>query len=242
MSQTPTRRLSTGGLPPVKIREIYVVEEAPSHDETPCYTAWIKVELLSEIPQGFSASDFSNINNYSRWSIPIYDTTPASDSPEYLSALAEALHRETIEERFLNDRGEPDRIDVWGIPLPTNTSEEERIAKCKAHFLAEVASRNASGNPEFYMPRLKAREKWQRAIVVIYKPQSDWNEDESSFLAVYWDLHPRYIEDRKVRNGEDYDEPDTSVLRLTRKELGSELAEFRYGIWISDDIIPGDAE
>jgi hypothetical protein len=124
------RRPSTGGKPPVRIREHYVIEEAPSHDDTPCFTAWICVEIV-KIPNGYCSSDYTDGNKRPEWSIQIYDTTPGSDYPEHLRGLAEKLHRHTREEREAAGRGRSDRIDIWGIPLATNLTEEERIEKCK---------------------------------------------------------------------------------------------------------------
>ncbi|KAF2688148.1 hypothetical protein K458DRAFT_385718 [Lentithecium fluviatile CBS 122367] len=89
MSQESTRRPSTGGLPPFKIREQYVVEEAPSHDSTPCFSAW-----------GWSSTDFSISDKGPKWSIQIYDTMLKSDNASHLKTLAEALHRETREEAY----------------------------------------------------------------------------------------------------------------------------------------------
>jgi len=46
MSHDPERRLSKDGLPPIKTREHYLVEEASSHDSTPSYTAWVREEIV----------------------------------------------------------------------------------------------------------------------------------------------------------------------------------------------------
>lgn len=229
MSHAPTRRPSTGGLPPVKTREQYAVEEAPSQNSTPCFTAWVREEIV-EIPAGWSASDFEIFDKRPEWSLQIYDTTPQSDNPEHLKALAEALHRETREEREVNGRAKPDRIDVWGMPLSTDASDEERMAKCKAHVLAEISWRDATGSTEFHIPRLNVREKWQRGIIIIDRPEGLWDEDEGGFLAVYWDIHPKYIELLAREYGEGHKEPETSMIRYTRAELGQVLANLRDGI------------
>ncbi|KAF1951798.1 hypothetical protein CC80DRAFT_538548 [Byssothecium circinans] len=226
MSNVPTRRLSTGGLPPVKTREQYVVEDAPNHNSTPCFTAWAREEIV-EIPEGWSSSDFPISHKRPQWSFQIYDTTPQSDNPEHLKTLAETLHKETREEREAHGRAQPDRIDVWGMPLATDVSDEERIAKCKAHVLAEIASRNTAGNSDFHIPQLNAHDQWQRVILIIDRPQELWNEDEGGFLAVYWDVHPSYLELLAREYGNDHQEPETSAFRYTRTELGQLLANLR---------------
>ncbi|KAI1873525.1 hypothetical protein JX265_005147 [Neoarthrinium moseri] len=226
MSHAAARRPSTGGLPPVQIREQYVVEEAPSHDGTSCFTAWIRDEII-KIPQGWAASDFSISDKRPPWSFQLYDTTSQSDNPDHLKILAETLHRETREERETHGRGEPDRIDVWGMPLAADASDEERIAKCKAHVLAEIASRNTAGAADFNIPRLNSHEQWQRAIVIIDRPQALWDTDEGGFLAVYWDVRPSYLELLAREYGQDHQEPEASAFRYTRTELGQVLANLR---------------
>ncbi|KAF2644054.1 hypothetical protein P280DRAFT_537718 [Massarina eburnea CBS 473.64] len=146
MSRELTRRPLTGGLPLTKFRHHYIVEEAPSHDSTLCFTACIREDVV-KIPEGWS-SDFIIPNRRPQWSIQIYDTTPQSGNPEHLITLAEMLHSETREDREAWGRGEPDSVDIWGMPLTTDASDEERIAKCKAHVLAEITSRNA---PEIFL-------------------------------------------------------------------------------------------
>lgn len=227
MSHTPSRRLSTGGLPPVQIRQHSVVEEAPSHDGTPCFTAWLRDEIV-KVPQGWLASDFSMDNTIPKLSLQIYDTTPGSNNPDHLKTLAETLHKDTRQERLSQCREEADRIDVWGMPLATNTSVEERIAKCKAHVLAEISSRDKDGNTDFIIPRLLNHYniQWQRAIVIIDRPRALWNEDEGGFLAVYWDDSPDHA--ARLVHEEDHRVPETSrTFRCTRTKLGHMLSDIR---------------
>jgi len=222
MSHDPERRLSTGGKPPIKIREHYVVEEASSHDSTPCYTAWVREEIL-QVPQGWSASDFNVANERPQLSLQIYDTTPQAADPDRLKTLAETLHKETREERGAGCRDQPDRIDVWGMPFAADASKEERIAKCKAHILAEIAARQTSGDDGFHVPELRSHYQWNRAIVIIDQPEESWNEGEGGFLVVYWDLDPSYLEMVAQAYGEDHQEPETSAIRYTRDGLGQLL-------------------
>jgi hypothetical protein len=229
MSHTPTRRLSTGGLPPIKIREQYVIEEAPSHDNICCFTAWIRKEIV-KIPEGWSHSDYPDYGNRTEWSIQIYDTTPQSDNPNHLKALAETLHRETREEREGHGRGEPDRIDVWGMPLAVDISDEGRIAKCKSHHLAEIASRKALNIVDFHIP---VRPNWmyERAIIIIDRPEALWDKDEGGFLAVYWDMIPSVREQFRAEYGEDHRKFEVKVSRYTRAELGEALKGFRDNLF-----------
>ena len=220
--------MSTGGKPPVQIREEYIIEEAPSHDGTPCFTAWIKPGIV-EVPQGWSASDFPVADERPQWSLQIYDTTPQSDDAEHLRSLARALHQETREERESYGRGAPDRIDVWGMPLSVDVSDEERVAKCKGHSLAEAASRNTAENPGFSIPRLCIRERWQRGIVIIDRTRELWNEEEGGFLVSYWDSHPTYLKQTAQSYGKDH-ASDSHMVRYTRDELGGVFANMRTGI------------
>jgi hypothetical protein len=218
MSHDPERRLSTGGLPPVQIREHYVVEEVPSHDSTPCYTAWVRQEIV-KVPQGWSASDFGSIpNERPSRSFQVYDTRPQAVDPDHLKSLAETLHRETHEEL-----GEDNRIDVWGMPFAVDTSEEEKIAKCKAHILAEIAARETAGDVSFQVPRLRGHYHWNRAILIIDQPEQSWNEDGGGFLAVYWDTHPEFQQRLEKVYGKEHQEPETSASRSTRDGLGNLL-------------------
>ncbi|KAH6633125.1 hypothetical protein C7974DRAFT_423532 [Boeremia exigua] len=222
MSHDPERRLSTGGVPPIQTRDQYLVEEVSSHDGTSCYTVWVREEIV-KVPQGWSASDFTIADKRPHSSLQIYDTTPNAADPDHLKNLAEKLHKETREKRGVNTRDQPDRIDVWGIPFTADASEEERIAKCKAQISAEIAAREASGDDNFHIPELRSHYQWNRAIIIIDQPEDCWNEGEGGFLAVYWDVHPSYLEMLAQAYGEDYQQPDMSAVRCTRDELGELL-------------------
>ena len=226
MSQGSERRPSTGGLPPIQIREHHLVEHVSSHDNTPCYTAWVRQEIV-KVPQGWSAEDFGIPHERPQWSLQIYDTTPRAADPAHLKTLAETFHKETREEREAAGRDQPDRIDVWGIPFAVDAPEEERIAKCKAHILAEIAARMTSGHDDFHVQELHDHYKWKRAIVIIDQPEESWNRSQGGFLAVYWDIRPSYLEMLARAYGEDYQEPETSAFRYTRTELGELLGSLR---------------
>lgn len=220
-------------MPPLKCRLHYVVEEAPSHDGTPCFTAWVRA-VIAKVPKGWCSSDFRIDDERPEWSIQIYDTTPGSDNSDHLKSLAKTLHEETWEEREGYGRGKPDRIDVWGIPLPTTVSDEERIEKCKAHFMAETASREVAACDGFHISLLDDDDDWQRGIVIIDRPKEIWNEGEGGFLAVNWDVQPQRLEYLAAEYGEDHQEPQTDAFRYTRDELGSILADLRDGFSTDD--------
>ncbi|KAJ4308971.1 hypothetical protein N0V94_009138 [Neodidymelliopsis sp. IMI 364377] len=226
MSHDPERRLSTGGLPPIKICEQYVIEEAPSHDGTPCYTAWVREEIV-QVPHGWSASDFDIANKRPQWSLQIYDTTSQAVNPDHLKSLVETFHKETRKEHGIIGRNQPTRIDIWGMPFTTDTIEEEKIAKCKAHILAEIAARETSGDDDFHVPELCSHHHWKRAILIVDQSEESWNEIEGGFLAVYWSPHPSYVEMLAQAYSEGYREPETSAIRYTRDELGQLLERLR---------------
>jgi hypothetical protein len=216
MSHDPERRLSTGGKPPIEIREQYLVEETSSHDGTPCYTAWVREEIV-KVPQGWSTSDFTMGTKRPQRSFQIYDTTPQAADPNHLKTLAETFHKETRKERGRDQR---DRIDVWSMPFAADTSKEENMAKCKAHILAEIAVRETSGDDNFHIPALCSHYQYNRAILIVDQPEESWNKDEGGFLAVYWDLHLSWLEMLAKAYGEDYQGPETSAFRCTYDELG----------------------
>jgi hypothetical protein len=221
MSHGPERRLSTGGLPPIKIREQYVVEQVLSHDSTPCYTAWVRQEIV-QVPQGWSVSGFDIANQRPSWSFQIYDTMSQAADPDRLKSLAERLHRKTREE-LEGDH----RIDVWGMPFAADVSEQERIAKCKAHILSEIVVRETAKDDNYQVPRLCSHYHWNRAILIIDQLEHSWNEDGGGFLVVYWDSQPKFQEMLKEAYGEEHQEPEMSASRSTLDELGNLLANLR---------------
>ncbi|KAJ8118443.1 hypothetical protein OPT61_g584 [Boeremia exigua] len=224
MSRDPERRLSTGGLPPVKVSRKHVVEKAPSHDSTPCFTAWLRDEIM-EVPHGWSASEFTIADKRPQRSLQIYDTTPQAADAKHLQTLAKAFHEELCKDHGVGGRDKTARIDVWGLPLATDVSEEERIAKCKAHLLAEIAARENSGDDNCYISELSGHDQWSRSIIIIGRPEGSWDEDEGGFLAVYWDRHSQYQEMLVHAYGPDHQQPDVRVLRHTREELGTLLED-----------------
>ncbi|PVH98060.1 hypothetical protein DM02DRAFT_61357 [Periconia macrospinosa] len=227
MSHSSERRLSTGGKPPVRIRQRYMVERVPSHDSTPCFTAWPCNEIL-QIPQGWSASDFTTDNERPQRSIQIYDTTPGADNLDHLKHLVETLHSETDEERQVQDRGRPNRLDLWGMPLPSDTNTQTRIEKCIAHMSAEIAWRNTVENFEFEISPICSRDKWGRALLIIDRPEERWSQDDGGFVAVFWDANETWSETHAIRA--DTGNEELEVNRYSRNELDGVLLNFWLGI------------
>ncbi|SPO01997.1 uncharacterized protein DNG_04670 [Cephalotrichum gorgonifer] len=162
-----------------------VVEEAPSHDDTPCISVWedkkAEDERLAKWVQG----------GRPKYTIQIYDTTPNSrDDLRHLKTLALKLHKDTYKDRM--GRGDPDRedrLDVYGLAMPAGTSDEDRVKQCIAHQEVEIISRNSTGKSDFYISGTYDAQSYQRFLVIIdgdINIQTDADPDESPFLVVFW--------------------------------------------------------
>ncbi|KAK1961212.1 hypothetical protein LY78DRAFT_662305 [Colletotrichum sublineola] len=206
-----------------------VVEEAPSHDSRPCYAAW---EMTETDPDTQTPPDASN---RPKWSIQIYDTTPAAGDREHVKATAIKIEEST--RRVRDRRGAPDRVEVHGLPLPADTPEAERVALCTAHHRAEVAARNASGAADFFIPPT-FDDLWERRILVIDKPdageagpsETDGNGG-GAFFAVFFGMKPEAA-------AEGPGGPDYEIMRFSGKDLGDRLRGFTSSIeWFYDSYV-----
>ncbi|KAK8132254.1 hypothetical protein PG999_000427 [Apiospora kogelbergensis] len=236
-SGTPPRRLSTGGQPPIKFLLHYVVEQVPSRNgRTPCFTAWLREELASGQITTWNDEPIRVEDTRPEFAIQVYDTTtpPSQDSggdvDQRLQALAKALHAETRGEREGPPGRDRDRIDVWGLPLSADLSDEERIATCKAHLLAEIAARDG-GETEFPIERIGNSFTFGRALYIIDRPPSRWDEGEGGILELLWDVNPGYRAMMVHEFGEKYEtyEYEPIVTRVTRAELGNQWLMMRHG-------------
>lgn len=218
MSQNPERRLSTGGLPPIRVREQCVVEKVPSHHDpsVPCYTAWMREEIV-KVPEGWLASNFTIANERPQRSFQIYDTRPQAVNSIYLQTLAKEFQTELCKDHGVDGRDQTARIDVCAKPFAADVSEETKIDTCKAHILAEIAARETSGNNGFHISELCIRDRWKRFLLIMDQPEEPWNEDEAGFLAVYWDRHSSH---QGMPEG-----PETCTRHYTREELGTLLED-----------------
>ncbi|WQF84006.1 hypothetical protein CDEST_09020 [Colletotrichum destructivum] len=227
-----------------------IVEEAPSHDGRPCYAAWQMTEMDPDTQTPPDAS------NRPKWSIQLYDTTPAAGDREHIKATVKRLEEST--RRARRRREATSRVEVHGLVLPAGTPEAERVALCTAHHRAEVAARNASGTADFFIPPT-FDDTWERRILIIKKPDAaardeslpgtgerDDNDDDDddgdgAFLAVFFDLKPEAA-------AEDPGIPDCVVKRFPGKELGDRLQSFTssiewfYDSYVADGTIYSDLE
>ncbi|TPX08002.1 uncharacterized protein E0L32_010333 [Thyridium curvatum] len=175
------RRLSTGGQAPVRIETCMQVERVQTHDGAPCYSAW-----KSTRPYG---SDEDHTTSRSPWGLQVYDTRPGCDGDHSrLKELALRLHEDTWDARGAEGRDEPDRVDLYALPMPSSATDEERAEKCKAHYLTERKARNARGvrGASHYIPPVRRYSGWKHVILTIAKAEEDWDKGEGGFLLVQW--------------------------------------------------------
>ncbi|KAM3148412.1 hypothetical protein ABEW05_011367 [Botrytis cinerea] len=146
------------GMPaPRKLRIETITEEAPSYDSNPTITSYRR--QLEPNPRPLYAHR-------------VYDTTPDAAIPGRAAELAKILHEKTLDYRGGYGRDEPDRIEVVALPMPKDATAEQRVKKCKAHHLAEVASREK----EWHLSRTFVHNGYQRAIVIIDQLREEWRE------------------------------------------------------------------
>ncbi|KAH6621814.1 hypothetical protein C7974DRAFT_456528 [Boeremia exigua] len=241
---TPERRLSTGGLSPVRVTEKCVVERAPSHHDpsVACYTAWMRQEIL-KVPAGWSASNFPIADTPSERSFQIYVTTAQAANLDYVQAPAREFQQELCKDHGVGGRDTTARIDVWAKLFAANTSEQARIDSCKAHILAEIAARETLGVNDFHVSAFRRYNQLERVLLIMDSPEEPWNQGEGGFLAVYWDrpsIHQEmpgetWIEDEggllsmfMNRDSSSRQMPErsgTRTERYTRAELGTLLED-----------------
>ncbi|KAF4938573.1 hypothetical protein K4K60_003869 [Colletotrichum sp. SAR11_57] len=208
-----------------------IVEEAPSHDGKPCYAAW---EMIETDPDTQTPPDASN---RPKWSIQIYETTPAAGDREYIKGIAKKIEEKTRRDR---DRREaPNRIDIHGFPLPADLPEADRVARCVAHHRAEVAMRNASGTADFFIPP-NFSELWEYQIIIIDNPGAA-EPGGGAFLTVSFGMRPEVA-------AEGLGGPDYDIARYTGKCLGDRLwsymsfVEYFYDSYVENGRIYSDLE
>ncbi|KAH0439390.1 hypothetical protein CcaCcLH18_02867 [Colletotrichum camelliae] len=212
-----------------------IVEEAPSHDGKPCYAAWEMTEMDPETQTPPDAS------NRPKWSIQIYETTPAAGEREYIKAIAKKIEERTRRDR--DRRGARNRIEVHGFPLPADLPDAERVALCAEHHRAEVAVRNASGVADFFIPP-SFSELWEHHIIIIDNPGTG-EPNGGAFLAVSFDMRPEAAAESPA---EDPAEPDYDISRYMGKCLGDRLwdsmsfIEYFYDSYVENGTIYSDLE
>lgn len=125
-----------------------VVEAAPSHDGSQTFAAWYGSD-----PRPLFA-------------LCIYDTTPEAASADHLRHVAKVVHENTWKHRASVGRGQPDRIEVVGMPM-TAATDEERASRCREHHEAEVASRIRAASREWYIPTTRIESSYWSHIKVL---------------------------------------------------------------------------
>ncbi|KAJ9148556.1 hypothetical protein NKR23_g4904 [Pleurostoma richardsiae] len=150
-----------GGRRPRKILpKEAVVEEAPSHDRAPCFTAY------SVDPEETSRPLFA---------LRVYDTTPEAGGADRTRQLALKVHSGTeIERCDVAPAVDRDRVEVVGLPMAADTPDEQRIERCQAHHMAEVRARITARRVDFYLPATFDVEGWWRGLVIIDRLEGGW--------------------------------------------------------------------
>lgn len=171
--------------PSIMALEVFdVIEEAPSHDGTPCISAW-KCHRTADLKYRELVP-----GNRPKYSIQIYDTTPDSANPEYLNALAGNIHKRTHKDRTRrHDLEWEDRLDVYGLPMPRGTHLNDRVRRCIAHQKAEIVSRNLTGKSDFYISGTYSAWDLRRVLFIVasqVEPEA-WEYDENAETYDEWD-------------------------------------------------------
>ncbi|KUJ12879.1 uncharacterized protein LY89DRAFT_785441 [Mollisia scopiformis] len=122
------------------------------------------------------------------FSFQVYDTTENSADHAHLDAVATKIHEDTYEERDFYGGMFSDRLDFYGLAMPSDTTQEERVQKCIEHQKAEIAARNATGKTDYYIPGTFDQRDYQRQFVIIDKTDPQWEQGEGGFLKVRYDL------------------------------------------------------
>lgn len=202
-----------------------VVENAPNHDNTrPCSSAWWlrDYEPVEDTP--------ANPERRPKWSIQVYDTTPQAADAAHVQRQARKIFEETWEQRRNEGRELPDRVDVYGLPLPADTPDEERVRRCIAHQNREIHERNATGRADFFIPPT-FDEPYSRVLMIIAAPEEAWNQGDGGFIDVAFDLTPK-----SRRAGVRQSDPTWG--RVTWDDLGEALGPFRESLsWFTHSYV-----
>ncbi|TDZ31412.1 hypothetical protein C8035_v005977 [Colletotrichum spinosum] len=170
-------------------RTIYprtVVEKAPSHDGKPCFAAW----LLHESEKDIQTPPDEYAPERPIYSLPFYETSILADSEEHIRAVAQKLEEESRDHRDQTGQGNNVRIDTHGLALPIEVPDFVRWTKCMEHHRAEVASRNATGLKDFFIPPTCSK-RWKHRIVLVEEGNSKEvgsGKAEDRFVVLYFDL------------------------------------------------------
>lgn len=153
---------------PRKIRVETVVEEAPSHDGSLTFAAYQR--------------QFPDEPIRPLWTHCIYDTTSQAADPQHISYVARIIHENTYRTR--QHDGSRDRIEVIGMPMPSDATDEQRATKCREHHVAEINSRNAAKRDDWCIPGTLQRDSYLRVVYVIFR-FGDGVSESMTFLFVF---------------------------------------------------------
>lgn len=79
------------------------------------------------------------------------------------------------------------RLDVYGLAMPAEVSENNRIVQCIAHQQAEIVERRGHGHRDLHTQRWHwGRYPHARFIIIAAKETGDWDQKEMIF--VWFDL------------------------------------------------------
>lgn len=79
------------------------------------------------------------------------------------------------------------------------------------------------------MPPRKFVPQWHRVMLIIDRPMSQWDEDESGSLTVGWDPRIKYLQDQ-ARGGDYEVVPERRPLSYNRCQLTEELQSLVYSL------------
>jgi hypothetical protein len=213
-----------GGVRPRKTpSKSLVVEPAPSHDGSPCITAY-DVDVIN--------------NTRPLYALRVYDTRPTAGDQSYIRELAEKLHVGTMDERCSRMPADNrDRIEVVGLPLSADVSDEERTQICEEHHMAEIAARKAAGTADFYLPKNPDDLRtYERSLVIIDRLETGWENAALNRSKLIWTSTADGSERRrKFPPSERHSDPHGGFLYI-RWDLTEKGREFLAG----DDMSGGD--
>ena len=85
-----------------------------------------------------------------------------------------------------------DHIEVHGLPLQSDTSDDQRAECCIRHQKAEIDMRYYARDADFFIPPTFERAhhyQWGRRFLIICKLEDQW-EEPGSFLDVSFEALP----------------------------------------------------
>ena len=158
-----------GRLPRKILLKEHVVEQARSHGGTPCFTAYSTDAENKERPL---------------FCLRIEDTRPEAGDAGTIRTLAVKIQEGTEAARCETKPAvDHDRIEVVGLPLPRDASNEQRFIACQAHQLVEIAARKATRKADFYILATQHNYDYWHAFVILVHLGEGWESEALDRLA-----------------------------------------------------------